>query len=109
VRSTSIARIRAARAVAICADLIQIGFPFIFGEGFLSPFQDVLDVVVCLTMIALVGWHWAFAPTFLVELVPFGDLAPTWTIAVFVATRKSQVATPNTMKAAAVTEDKKIA
>jgi hypothetical protein len=74
--------------IAICADLIQIGLPFVFGEGFLSPFQDALDVVVCVTMTLLVGWHFAFVPTFVVKLVPLLDLAPTWTIAVFIATRR---------------------
>ena len=40
-------------------------------------------------MLALVGWHWAFLPTFLAELIPFFDLVPTWTAAVFLATRAS--------------------
>ena len=94
--------------VAICADLIQIGLPFVFGEGIFSPFEDALDILVCVAMTLLVGWHIAFVPSFIVKLVPFVDLAPTWTIAIFVATRKSQVANPDTMKAAVVTEDKKV-
>jgi hypothetical protein len=109
VRTLSDTRIKAARAVGVCADLIQIGLPYIFGEGFLSPFQDVLDVLVCVAMTLLVGWHHAFIPTFLVELVPFGDLAPTWTIAAFIATRRTQRETTPTMKAAVVTEDKRVA
>jgi hypothetical protein len=87
----SIGRIRLARGIAICADLIQIGFPVLFGEGLLSPFQDVLDVVVCGVLTMLVGWHYAFIPTFFIELVPFADLAPTWTIAVFIATRRAPI------------------
>src|SRR4029453_14403993 len=39
----------------------------------------------------LLGWHWAFLPAFLTELVPFVDLVPTWTIAVFLATRGQDV------------------
>jgi hypothetical protein len=109
VRTVSNTRIWTARAIAICADLVQVGLPFIFGEGFVSPFEDVLDVVVCFTLTLLVGWHIAFIPAFLIELVPIGDFAPTWTIAILIATRKSQVATPDTMKTAVVIEDKKVA
>ncbi len=86
-KSLSIGRIRAARAIAICADAIQIGFPYIFGEGFFSPLDDALDVAMWLTLTALLGWHHAFIPTFLVEILPLGDFAPTWTIAAFLATR----------------------
>jgi hypothetical protein len=35
----------------------------------------------------LIGWHWAFLPTFVSELIPLWDLVPTWTAAVFFATR----------------------
>lgn len=110
VRTVSSIRIKVARAIAICADLVQIGLPMVFGEGFLSPFQDAVDVVVCITLSLLVGWHFAFLPSFVVKLVPLVDLAPTWTIAIFVATRKSRITTLEpTMKKAMVTEDKKVA
>jgi hypothetical protein len=109
VRTLSQTRIKVARVIAICADLLQIGLPFVFGEGLFSPFEDALDIVVCLTMTLLVGWHFAFVPSFIVKLVPFVDLTPTWTIAVFVATRKSQVVKAEpTMKTAVVTEDKTV-
>ncbi|MDB6056307.1 MAG: hypothetical protein JWO95_151 [Verrucomicrobiales bacterium] len=88
------ARIRAARVVAICADAIQIGLPMFFGEGFMSPFQDALDILVCGILTGLVGWHHVFIPTFLVELIPFGDLAPTWTLAAFIATRPARTSSP---------------
>jgi hypothetical protein len=39
-------------------------------------------------LIKLLGWHWAFLPTFAAELVPGLDLFPTWTAAVFFATRQ---------------------
>jgi hypothetical protein len=39
-------------------------------------------------LIKLLGWHWAFLPTFAAELVPGLDLFPTWTTAVFFATRQ---------------------
>jgi hypothetical protein len=73
--------------VAICADLVQIVFPMFFGEGFLSPLNDVLDVVVCVVLTLLIGWHIAFLPSFLLEVVPIANLAPTWTIAVLIALR----------------------
>ena len=76
-----------ALVVAICADLVQIVFPMFFGEGFLSPFNDFLDVAVCLGLTLLIGWHIAFLPSFLLEVVPIANLAPTWTIAVLIALR----------------------
>ena len=87
VKTLTAGRIRLARALAVCVDLVQLGLPYIFGEGFLSPINDVLDVLACVALILMIGWHYAFIPTFLIELVPIGDLAPTWTIAVFIATR----------------------
>jgi len=53
----------------------------------MSPVNDVLDVAVALLLIFLVGWHIAFLPTFVAKEVPLLNLAPTWTIAVFVVTR----------------------
>ena len=92
MKTLSAGRIRAARAVAIGVDLIQIGFPYIFGPGFLSPFDDALDIATCLLLTVLVGWHIAFLPTFLMELLPLGSLAPSWTIAVCIATSGRQAA-----------------
>jgi hypothetical protein len=83
-------RIRAAQIVALIADTVQIALFPIFGAGFSSPFDDVLDAIVSVALIALLGWNWLFLPTCLVELAPLGDLAPTWTAAVFLATRKSR-------------------
>ena len=103
----SLNRIRAARAIAICTDLIQVGFPYIFGEGFLSPFDAALDVAACLALTALVGWHNAFIPAFLVELLPIADFAPTWTIAAFMATRGIQPAATQTTPAPATPQDHK--
>jgi hypothetical protein len=80
-------RIRAARIIAVVADLVQIGFLPAFAEGFLSPVNDILDVAVAVTMVILVGWHWAFLPSIVSKLVPVWDLVPTWTAAVLFATR----------------------
>lgn len=86
-------RVRLARCIAIAADAIQFGFFPLFAEGFASPLNIALDIFVCLTMIALLGFHVAFLPSFLFEAFPVLDLAPTWTIAVFVVTRRGPVPT----------------
>jgi hypothetical protein len=79
--------ILAARIIAIVADLLQLVFLPLFAEGVASPINDALDVVVGAIMIWLLGWHMAFLPAFLVEILPFGDLAPSWILAVFLVTR----------------------
>lgn len=79
--------IRAARIIAIAADVLQLAFFPTFAAGWLSPLNSALDAVVALIMVRLVGWHFAFLPTFVAELVPGLDLVPTWTAAVWFATR----------------------
>jgi len=93
-RPISRKRIWIARGIAVLADAIQIGFMPFFAEGFASPANDVLDVVVALLLILLVGWHIAFVPTFVVKMLPFADIAPTWTIAVLIATRNRGMGVP---------------
>ena len=80
-------RLWLARGIAILADLIQIVALPLFGAGLTSPFDEILDLVIGATMIGLVGWHIAFLPTFVAEIIPFVDLFPTWTAAVLFATR----------------------
>ena len=82
-------RARAAWIVALLADGIQIGLaPF---TGALSTWVDKpLDVVVMIALWRLLGWHWVLLPSFLVELVPYVEVAPTWTLAVWLATRRSR-------------------
>jgi len=77
----------AARVLAATADLLQIVLLPAFFPGVASAANDILDLALAVGLIVLVGWHWAFLPAFLAELVPFADLVPTWTAAVFVATR----------------------
>ena len=81
-------RVRLARTLALAADALQIAvLPLVF-EGIASPLEDILDVVTAALMIGLLGWHWAFLPAFASELVPFLDLFPTWSAAVFFVTRQ---------------------
>lgn len=80
-------KVRLARLIALAADFVQvIAFP-LFSMGALSPANNVLDLLVALLMTFLLGWHWAFLPTFLAEGVPLLDLFPTWTAAVYYVTR----------------------
>src|SRR5438132_4879052 len=72
---------RLAWLVAISADAIQIGALPLFAAGALSPANTLLDLGVAAILIRLLGWHWAFLPTLLAELVPGFDLFPTWTAA----------------------------
>src|SRR5690349_24833734 len=88
-------RIWIARGLALTADAVQLGLAPLFLEGGLSVFDAVLDVAMAGVLTLLVGWHWAFLPAFVVELVPGIDLVPSWTLAVFLATRRrSEPETP---------------
>src|SRR5438552_17775480 len=87
-RSRPRSRFRAAMIRAIAADALQIFVFPLFGEGALSPADDVLDLAVAAALIHLLGWHWEFLPAFAAELVPGIDLVPFWTIAVLNVYRK---------------------
>jgi hypothetical protein len=87
-QSISARRVWAARGIAAAVDLVQIGFFPMFIEGSIFPLNAVLDVVACVVLVWLIGWHIAFVPTFIIEQLPVADLAPTWTLAVLFATRR---------------------
>jgi hypothetical protein len=76
-------RVWIARGLAVLVDLVQVAVP----PTSLFPLVDVIDVLTAVAMFALVGWHWAFLPSFVAELVPVLDLVPTWTLATVIATR----------------------
>jgi len=85
---------RIALILAIVADALQIILLPMFVEGAESPADDALDAGVGIALMALLGWHWEFAPSFLAKLVPGVDLVPLWTLAVANVYRKSkQIAT----------------
>jgi len=75
--------------LAVLADAIQIGLFPIFGPGFISPANIILDVLAFALFWRLVGWHPALLPGFLFEQLPLVDLAPTWTLAVWIAIRRN--------------------
>ena len=80
-------RIHLAWTVAILVDALQIGLLPVTGT--LSTWMDKpLDVLAMLVLWRLLGWHWALAPSFVFELLPFAELAPTWTLATWIVVRK---------------------
>ncbi len=85
-------RIKAAWAVAVGMDALQMLLFPITIEGAISPWADGLDFIAMALLWVLLGWHWTFLPSVIVKVIPIMDLAPTWTIAVAIATRglKSQ-------------------
>jgi hypothetical protein len=83
-------RIRAAFAIAVIADLLQIAVFPLFIEGAASPADDMLDFGVAGVLSYLLGWHWEFLPSFLGKLVPAVDFVPLWTLAVANVYRKSK-------------------
>ena len=91
-------RFRAAMALAIVADLLQIVVFPLFVAGAESPAHDVLDCGIAGVLLYLLGWHWEFLPSFLGKLLPGVDLVPFWTMAVANVYRKSS-RTPVTIDA----------
>jgi len=82
-------------AIAIAADGIQIAVLPFFAGGVSSPADIAVDAAVALILSRLVGWHWAFLPTFAAELIPGFDLFPTWTAALsYVTLRRAQSVEP---------------
>jgi hypothetical protein len=81
-------RLRTALVIALVVDFLQIIFLPLFAAGAVSPVDEVIDVVVAFALIRLLGWHWAFLPTFVVELFPVVDLVPSWTLAVLIVARR---------------------
>jgi hypothetical protein len=80
--------------VAFLADGIQIALlPLVLG-GAASPIDDAIDIATAVILSGLVGFRWAFLPTFLAELVPFVDLAPSWSLAVLITTRSHRQLDP---------------
>jgi hypothetical protein len=80
---------RIAWLVAIGVDATQALLPILFGPG-LVPWEIGLDLLAMGALTRLIGWHWAFLPTFAIELVPVVDLVPTWTAAMWIVSRSKR-------------------
>ena len=76
--------------LAVAADAVQILALPLFGEGGLSPADDILDLAIGAILVRLLGWHWEFLPAFAAEIVPGVDLVPFWTLAVANVYRKAK-------------------
>ncbi|HEV8481054.1 MAG TPA: hypothetical protein VGR66_09700 [Candidatus Eisenbacteria bacterium] len=84
-----------ALGIAMAADVLQWVFLPLLAAIVPTAIDDVVDVIVGIVMIRLLGWHPAFLPTVIAELVPGLNLLPTWTAAVWFVTRKRKaLATP---------------
>ncbi len=79
---------RLACLVALAADAVQIVLLPLFVEGAVSPVDWLVDLIVAGVLSRLIGWHWAFLPSFAAELIPGVDLFPTWTLAVLYVTQR---------------------
>lgn len=83
-------RLKAALALAVLADVLQmVVFP-IFIEGAASPAEDILDLGMAAVLTWLLGWHWEFLPSFAAKLLPGVDLIPLWSLSVANVYRKSR-------------------
>ncbi len=78
-------RLRLAWAIALTVDAIQIPVEVAGPVGWLLGAG--LDLLTMVVLWALLGFHWAFLPSFLTEWIPYLNLAPFWTLAVALATR----------------------
>ena len=85
-RPLSRGRIAAALAVAIAAD----AFSFVIGPFGFTFADEIVDVAVMGIETWLLGFHFLFLPTFVLEVIPLVDAFPTWTACVLavVAIRK---------------------
>jgi hypothetical protein len=83
-------RVRAAFALAVVVDALQLAILPMFIEGAASPADDALDMGVGAAMVFLLGWHWEFLPSFAGKLLPGVDLVPLWTLAVANVYRKQR-------------------
>jgi hypothetical protein len=73
---------RIALAIALAADVLQLGLAPLFVEGALSPLADALDLVVVVALVLTLGWRWRTVLALGVELVPGLALFPSWTAVV---------------------------
>lgn len=83
-------RLKAALALAVVADIVQMVVLPLVIEGAASPADDLLDLCVGGALTFLLGWHWEFLPSFAAKLLPGVDLVPLWTLAVANVYRKSK-------------------
>src|SRR5690349_2064627 len=101
-RALTRGRIAAAFTIAIATDIIQIplvlGFIGATGSGIFAGLDIgietiylAIDAMAAVVTCALLGFHWALLPSFVLEAIPILDAAPTWTACVaFVVYKRKQ-------------------
>ena len=79
-------RHRLAWAVALGVDALQVGLIPVTAS--LSTWINApLDLATMAVLWMLTGWHLAYLPTLALELLPWVEAVPSWTLAVWMATR----------------------
>jgi hypothetical protein len=91
--------VRIAWVVAVVVDGLQL---FTAPAEWTGPVVWVVeagvDLITMGVMMFLLGFHWAFLPSFVTKFLPFIDLAPTWTLALFIAARdRRKLVAPKTL------------
>ena len=93
-------RIKAAFAVGIIADILQLPVSLSLLAGFVPAegLDAAIDVVAAVVVNWLLGFHWALLPSFALKLIPILDVAPTWTACVaYVALQRRPTASHETI------------
>ncbi|MGH9141730.1 MAG: hypothetical protein ACRD2I_11410 [Vicinamibacterales bacterium] len=82
------ARVRAAYAVALTTDALQM----VLGPFGWAFADEILDVIAAAATWRLLGFHPLLLPTFAMEFLPISDVLPLWTgcVALVIATRRRQ-------------------
>ena len=82
-------RIAVALGAAIVADIV----PIVLGPFGWLWLDEIVDVIAAIVTSLAIGFHPLLLPTFIVELVPFVDMLPTWTgcVAAVVALRRAEI------------------
>lgn len=85
-------RLWTALGLAVAVDIMQTPATAAWLSGLGGPVEWVLneglDVAMMAVLTGLIGFHWSYLPAFLIESLPFVDVAPTWTGSVLLAKRK---------------------
>jgi hypothetical protein len=68
--------------LAVLVGLVADGLQLVLGPLAWTPIDAVIDVVTGILVTWLIGFHWLFLPTFVIEAVPVVDDFPTWTACV---------------------------
>ena len=85
-RTGSPGDVRKAWMVALIADFLPwVLFPVFLGAG--VGVNAAVDLIVAFLMLRWMGWHHAFLPAFVTELVPIANFVPSWTLAMWIVTR----------------------